>query len=233
MNAEELAFANKQLAGMLKSGIPLEGALRQLCVNMRGGRLRIELEALESELAKGIPLREALSTRKLPEFYIKMLQLGAQTDLTGVLLLVADYYQRASLVGRRLKGLMIYPLIVLTVSLGLAGFVAFVCTRLMAETTGPLSDSWWPGANTGHELTTMLVGMWTPVGALLFLTLLVTGMLLVPSVRRTLRWWLPGFRENSLSNFAATMNLMLRSGGYLAEALDLAQDPETGTPAGA
>src|SRR5256885_7805883 len=49
MKLEELAFVNQQLAGMLKSGIPLEGALRQLCANMRRGQLRVELEALEAD----------------------------------------------------------------------------------------------------------------------------------------------------------------------------------------
>ena len=93
MKYEELAFVNQQLAGMLKTGIPLEGALRQLCAQMRRGRLRAELEALEADLVRGLPLAEALAARKLPEFYVKMIQLGARTnDLPGILTLVADYY---------------------------------------------------------------------------------------------------------------------------------------------
>src|SRR5437016_3947732 len=52
---------------MLKTGIPLEGALRQLCETMRRGRLRTELELLQADLAKGAPLREAVAARKLPE----------------------------------------------------------------------------------------------------------------------------------------------------------------------
>jgi len=80
MNYEELAFVNQQLAGMLKSGIPLEGALRQLCANMRRGPCRRELEALERDLARGVPLKDALAARKLPEFYVRMIQLGAQSN---------------------------------------------------------------------------------------------------------------------------------------------------------
>ena len=57
MNYEEFAFANRQLAGMLQSGIPLEGGLRQLCREMRQGSLRAELQLLEADLAKGIPLK--------------------------------------------------------------------------------------------------------------------------------------------------------------------------------
>ena len=48
MKPDELAFANEQLAGMLKSGLPLEGSLRELSASMKGGSLRTELVALES-----------------------------------------------------------------------------------------------------------------------------------------------------------------------------------------
>jgi type II secretory pathway component PulF len=37
MNYDEFAFFNQQLAAMLREGIPLEGALKQLCAGMRGG----------------------------------------------------------------------------------------------------------------------------------------------------------------------------------------------------
>ena len=80
MKLDEFAFVNQQLAGMLKSGVPLEGALRQLCETMRRGELRDELQALEADLAQGAPLREALAKRKLPEFYVRMIQVGAQGD---------------------------------------------------------------------------------------------------------------------------------------------------------
>ncbi|MBM3832726.1 MAG: type II secretion system F family protein [Verrucomicrobia bacterium] len=60
MKADEFAFLNLQLAGMLRSGIPMEGALRQLCATMRRGRLRSELQRLETALANGTPLAEAV-----------------------------------------------------------------------------------------------------------------------------------------------------------------------------
>jgi len=231
MNYEQLAFVNQQLAGMLKSGIPLEGALRQLCANMRRGQLRAELEALETQLAKGVPLPEALAARKLPEFYVKMIQLGAQTnDLPGVLTLVADYYQRAHLSWTRLKGLMVYPLIVLLASLGLSAFVAAICSSLMTRDAG-LFEALFEGHSTA-DLDRLLFTMWTPVAGFLFLGLAVAIALLVPGFRRVLRWRLPGFREHSLTNVASTLNLMLSNGSHLGEALELAGHLETGTPAG-
>ena len=55
MNYDEFAFFNQQLAAMLREGIPLEGALKQLCAGMRSGPLRAEIQALEADLARGTP----------------------------------------------------------------------------------------------------------------------------------------------------------------------------------
>ena len=127
MKHDEFAFVNHQLAGMLKSGIPLEGALRQLCATMHRGGLRTELQKLERELAKGAPLKEVLTQVRLPELYCQMVLVGVESnDLPGVLTMLADYYQRTGLIGLRLKGLMIYPLIVLLASLGLSCFLASI-----------------------------------------------------------------------------------------------------------
>jgi type II secretory pathway component PulF len=233
MNYEQLAFVNQQLAGMLRSGIPLEGALRQLCVNMRRGRFRTELEALEADLAKGVPLKEAMAARPLPEFYVKMVQLGAQTgDLPGVLTLVADYYQRANLVWTRLKGLMVYPALVLLASLGLSVFVAISFGGLMTEAAGLLGPTWDYRFNATGARWMLLFGMWMPVAILGALILAVAVALMVPALRDALRWWLPGFRENSLTNLASTMSLMLGSGSRLGEAIDLTRNLEAGSPAG-
>ena len=46
MNYDELAFFNQQLAAMLRDGIPLEGAVKQLCAGIKTGRLRDELSQI-------------------------------------------------------------------------------------------------------------------------------------------------------------------------------------------
>ena len=120
MNHEEFAFVNHQLAGMLRDGIPLEGSLRQLCSQMQRGQLRSELQLLERDLAKGVPLATSLTARKLPELYVQTLQIGARTnDLPTVLTLLADHYQTANATWTRLKRLMVYPVIILVLSTAL------------------------------------------------------------------------------------------------------------------
>src|SRR5947199_804863 len=134
MNYDEFAFFNQQLAGMLRSGIPLEGSLKQLCAGMRTGRLRDEMQQLEAGLARGIPLKEAVAQRALPPFYIQMVEIGVRSnDLPGVLTLLADYYHRANALWTRLKGLMVYPLLVIVVSLGLTLMLSLAFGRYLSR----------------------------------------------------------------------------------------------------
>src|SRR5580765_5296843 len=130
MNYDEFAFFNQQLAAMLQEGIPLEGALKQLCQGMRSKGLRSEIEQLHTDLAGGIPLKDALARRKLPPLYARMLEVGARSnDLPGVLTLLADHYHRTNALWTRLKGLMVYPMIVLLVSLGLTLLISLAFSR--------------------------------------------------------------------------------------------------------
>src|SRR6267143_1566742 len=132
MNYDELAFFNQQLAAMLRDGIPLESALKQLSTGMSDSRLKAELQLLQEDLAKGTPLKEALARRSLPGFYVRMVEIGARSnDLPGMLTLLADHYHRANALWTRLKGLMVYPMIVIVVSLGLTLLVSLTFSRIM------------------------------------------------------------------------------------------------------
>ena len=137
MKNDEFAFLNQQLAAMLRDGIPLEGALRRLCADLQHGPLRTELQLLEADLARGTPLTEAIRPRQLPDLYKRMLEVGAQShDLPGVLTLLADHYQRKNAIWTRLKGLMVYPLLVLTAAFLLAAFLSLLLHEFLLGILG-------------------------------------------------------------------------------------------------
>ena len=222
MSYDEFAFFNQQLAAMLRDGIPLEGALKQLCAGMRAGALRSEIEQLEADLARGTPLKEALARRALPVFYVRMVEIGARSnDLPAMLTLLADYYQRANALWTRLKGLMVYPLIVVIVSLGLTLMVSLAFKRYMAQ----FSDLLAPPLG-------LMMSAWMPPIVLTAVVVLGLAAVFIPSWRATLRWRLPAFREASLAQLASAMALMLKNGMTLPESLAMAEALEVGTPAG-
>lgn len=235
MKFDEFAFVNQQLAGMLKSGIPLEGALKQLCATMKRGGLRKEFEALEADLAQGAPLREALGRRSLPPFYVAMAQVGvAGNDLPGVLTLLADYYQRVSTTWTRLKGLMVYPLIVLVAALALSFVISSIFSQVSADISPTLRDMFvfddLPERAISHSF--QVIQLWVAPTALAVLVAVFLAGLAVPFYRARLRWRLPGFREAGLAQLASAFALMLRRGVTLDDALRLLRSLEGDSPAG-
>lgn len=227
MNHDEFAFFNQQLATMLRDGIPLEGAIKQLCAGMKSGPLRAELQLLEADLATGTPLPLALGRRKLPEFYLRMVELGARSnDLPGVLILLADHYQRANALWTRLKGLLVYPLIVILVSLGLTLLLSLTFSRLMVDLFQPA----FLGAV--EQPSALLIGIWIPPVLMALLAIVFVAAMSFPPLRHKLRWRLPGFREASLAQIASALALMLKQGTTLADSLALAEALEANSPAG-
>ncbi len=232
MKSDELAFANQQLAGMIQGGLPLEGALRQLCETMQRGELKTELQTLEADLARGLTLREALGARRLPAFYVQMILIGAQSnDLPAVLTLLADYYNRVHLAWTRLKGLLVYPLIVLVASFVLSVLLATVYQRLLNECAGSLND--FTGGSSPHMPRAFWLGvnLWGPAAIIGVLLLLATLSVTVPAWRKRLRWTIPAFRESSLSQLASALSLLIDRGCNLNQALGLVRELESGSPA--
>ena len=80
MNLDELAFVNRQLAGMLRDGLPLEGALRGTVKELKSDALRTELSALEADLAQGMPLPVAIERRKFPVVYRRLVRAGCALE---------------------------------------------------------------------------------------------------------------------------------------------------------
>jgi type II secretory pathway component PulF len=223
MNYDEFAFFNQQLAAMLREGVPLEGALKQLCAGMRLGPLRTETQQLEADLARGTPLKEALARRSLPDLYRQMVELGARSnDLPGVLTLLADHYRRTNALWTRLTGLMVYPLIVILVSLALTVLISLNFSHFMAQFMEHLDPQ--------PQFT--IPSIWAPPIVLALMALIGLAAVSIPSWRACLRWRLPAFREASLAQLASAMTLMLKNGTTLPEALALAEAVESASPAG-
>jgi type II secretory pathway component PulF len=233
MKYDEFAFFNQQLAAMLRDGIPLEGALRRLCAEMQRGQLRNELEALEADLARGTPMASALQARDLPDLYKRMILVGVKSnDLPGALTMLADYFQRQSSLWMRLKGLMAYPLIVL--------FVAFLISTLVAVLwvyiLGPSMAGVFGGMGMRLPAATMgafalMDHIWIFPFAFGLLFASVMAMVFVPALQKKFRWCIPAFKEASVSRVAASLNMLLKGGVALPDAIGLVEQLESNTSA--
>ena len=230
MKLDEFAFVNQQLAGMLQAGIPLEGALRRTCETLAGGKLRDEISQLETDLATGTPLGQALSRRQFPVFYTRMLELGAHAnDLPGLLSLLADYYQKLHLTWVRLKGLIFYPALVLGFSLAVSLMIATIFSRFSRDTLQTFGESTVPALRSPAAI---YVGLWLPVALTGLLTAVLVLILSVRAWRERISWKVSSFKEARLANIAASLAILLRNGSNLHQAIGLVQQLEAGAPAG-
>jgi len=235
MRLDEFAFFNQQLAAMLREGIPLEGALRKLCQEMRRGALRDELRRLEADLSQGTPLTEALAARQLPELYRHMMCVGVNSgDLPGALTLVADYYQRQNNLWTRLQGLMVYPLIVLFATFAVSGLFTVIWSRVVKPTfadslPNPLGGSALAGLT--RVALPLLQNLWVFPTLFGLLFALALAVVLWPALRQAVRWRLPAFRDASLARVAGSLHLLLKGGVPLPEAIGLLEGLERGRAA--
>ena len=235
MKLDEFSFFNQQLAAMLRDGIPLEGALRRLCQEMRTGALRTELQSLEAELARGTPMAEALKPRQLPELYKRMILVGVKSnDLPGALTMLADYFQRQNSIWTRLKSMMVYPLIVMFIAFLISAVLAFLWTCVigpsMREVFGGMGVR-LPAATLFAFSTLKVIWVFPVVLGLLFL--LAAAVVFLPGLRGRFLWRLPAFKEATVSRIAASLALLLKNGVNLPEAIGLGEQLETSTAAAA
>ncbi len=229
MKHDEFAFFNQQLAAMLRDGIPLEGALKRLCAEMRAGSLRDELQALEADLAKGTPMADALAPRRLPELYKRMIVVGVKgNDLPGALTMLADYFQRQNLVWTRLKSMMTYPLIVLLVAL----MISLVLSGAWAWVIGPAFKGIFSGMGIRMPGFTLFVfatleSIWAFPAAICLILLALLAVIFLPAIREKILWRLPAFKEATVSRIAASIHLLMKNGVSLPDAIGLAEQLET------
>ena len=226
MKYDEFAFFNQQLAAMVRDGIPLEAALKRLSTDMQRGPLRDELQKLEADLARGLPLPDAVRARQLPELYQQMLAIGAQSnDLPAILTMLADHYQRRHLIWTKLKGLMVYPVIVLAGAFLLACFLSFILSKIVIEiATDNVFSNWL-------RLPNLSLALWIAPILLASILIIDLSALKAPRLQRWLRWKLPALRDDSLAQAASAVSMMLKSGVPLDRALSLLQQLEQNTPA--
>ncbi len=233
MKLDEFAYFNQQLAAMLRDGIPLEGALRRLCQEMRGGRLRTELQSLEADLAKGAPLAEALKSRQLPELYKRMIVVGVKGgDLPGALTMLADYFQRQNNVWMRLRSMMVYPLIVMFVAFLISIVLALLWTCVIGPAMGNVFSGMGvrlPGATLFALATLQTIWIFPVLLGVAFL--LIAAIVFLPGLRGRYLWRLPAFKEASVSRIAASLTLLLKNGVSLPDAVGLVGRLESSTTA--
>ncbi len=230
MNTEELAFVNRQLAGMLKSGIPLEAGLKKMTESMSDSRLKDQLGQLGERLEKGQTVEQAVEGLDLPDTYKRLLVLGQESQsMPKVLSCVADYYERIGTLVTRLRGLAIYPMLILVCGLLVAGLMAFLLSMLKKDvgilTFGGVSDLQSPTTRFFRSSWSSIFPMGVFAVGLLFYIIVLRSQ----KMRRYFSWKIPMLRDAALAQYAGLAEALLTSGARLPEVIRMVRKLESGS----
>ena len=120
ISAAALALLTRQLATLLRAGMPLDEALRALGAQTAARRLQAVLADVRARITEGASLDEAMSVYPgvFPEFYRSMVAAGeAGGGLEEALERLADYTETRRALRQSLSTALIYPAILTLVSL--------------------------------------------------------------------------------------------------------------------
>jgi type IV pilus assembly protein PilC len=116
----------RQLSILQDAGLPILRSLKILEGNAKPGKLKNALMDVCDEIESGSTLSEAMSKcpRVFTRLYINMIKAGeAGGALEVILQRLADFMERAESLKRKVKGAMIYPIVVILVAVGILTFI--------------------------------------------------------------------------------------------------------------
>jgi general secretion pathway protein F len=233
ISATDLALVTRQLATLVRSGLPLEESLRTVARQTEKARIKSMILAVRSRVTEGHPLAVGLGEfpRAFPELYRATVAAGEQSGhLDAVLERLADYTESRQQLRQKIQLALFYPaLLTLMALLVTVGLLTYVVPEVVRVFEG-----------IGQQLpfiTRALIAVsdfLRDYGLWLLLGIVLAGV----GVRRTLRIPAQRWRFDALTHrlplvgrlkrgvntarFARTLSILAASGVPVLEALRIA-----------
>lgn len=135
VSAAALSLFTRQLATLLKAGIPVEESLRGVADQTEKDKVREVLIGVRSKVIEGYSLAQAMEQypRAFPELYRATVGAGEQTGrLDLVLEKLADYTESQQGTRQKIQQALIYPALMILVSVTIIGFLlSFVVPKII------------------------------------------------------------------------------------------------------
>lgn len=230
----EIAAFTRQMATLIKSGIPLAEALGALVEQVANMRFKTPLSEVRTNVNEGMSLADALAKHPkiFDELFVSMVRAGEVAgNLDEVLTRLADFLEASQKLKSKVQGAMIYPLVMVVVGIGI---MTVLMVKVIPEITQMFTQQgktlpWntrlliWSSSFIGKNILWIFLGMlmagigfykWThskegrPVWHRFVLNLPVLGQLV---------------RTINVGRFARTLGTMLQSGVPMLRSLDTAK----------
>lgn len=120
ITARDIAFFSRQIATMMKSGIPIVSSMEILAGGQKNPRFKSLINTVRTDIESGSSLYEALSKHPLQfdELYRNLVRAGESAGvLETVLDTIATYKENIESLKGKIKKAMFYPAMVVTVAI--------------------------------------------------------------------------------------------------------------------
>jgi len=226
-----LPIYTRQLATLLRSGIPLAQTLGALIEQVEHKDVEVILRDVREQVVRGKSFGDALAMhpKLFDDLFVNMVKAGeASGHLDDVLTRLADYRVKQQRIAGRVKTALIYPAIMLFVGAAVVIFlVNFVVPKLVNIAKSRGTELPWMTRMLDWSSTFMQEnGVWLLITIFLAWIAWRYVALARPPVRL---WWdstklkLPVIgsvlKKQIVSRFAVTMSTLLRSGVTVLESL--------------
>ncbi|MBP6627897.1 MAG: type II secretion system inner membrane protein GspF [Kofleriaceae bacterium] len=227
----EIAAFTRQMATLLRSGIPLAETLGALFDQVSNIRFKVPVGEVRTAVNEGSSLADAMGKhpKLFDELYVSMVRAGEVAgNLDEVLVRLADFLDNAQKLRSKVQGAMFYPIIMGVVG---AGIMGVLMVAVVPEITRMFSQQ----GKTLPINTRMLIGFTSFIGS--YALWLVIALAL--GIYGFIRWstsdtgrpvWhatvlrLPVIgdlaRHINVARFARTLGTMLRSGVPMLRSLE-------------
>ena len=233
IGSREITVFTRELASLLKSGVPILDALNIISEQSENLSLRNILKSVHDAVKEGSTLSSALLVypRVFPALYIAMVRTGENSGmLPGVLMRIAEYRTQQEEMLARFRMAMAYPVLMGMVGLATVIFMlTFVMPRLMKifltiEQDLPLPTKilisissglrqWWPWILFGVVFLIVIVRRQIKTRA---------GMMLLSQFYLHLPVFGRFITKAELARFSRTLELLVKNGIPILKSLEVA-----------
>ena len=228
----DIAVFSRQIATMMKSGVPIVGALEIIANGNKNPRMTTLVNAVRSDVESGSSLYEALSKHpvQFDELYRNLVKAGeAAGVLETVLDTVATYKENLEALKGKIKKAMFYPIMVVAVALVVSGILLVFVVPQFEEVFKGFGAELPAFTQMIVKLSRFMVGWWWAV--LLIIVGLITAFVMAKNRsvafarlldRMILKLPVIGqiMHNSAIARFARTLAVTFKAGVPLVEALD-------------
>ncbi|MBV2089920.1 MAG: type II secretion system inner membrane protein GspF [Candidatus Thiodiazotropha sp. (ex Ctena orbiculata)] len=241
INAMELALITRQMATLLRSGLPLEHVLKTTAQQSDKRHVERTLLAVRAKVLEGRTLADGLKEfpKTFPEVYIQTVSSGEESGhLEVVLERLADYTEQRQQMRQKTIFALFYPALLTIVSLlivgGLLTYIVPQVTRVFESMSAELP--WITQALMSTSDT------FRSYGVPIFVSLLVLGLFFSYLLKKPgpKRWWhrtllripLVGrlVRTANAARFSRTLSIMAASSVPILDSMRIASQVLTNLP---